>query len=385
MNFLQTLRNRLRIGTLKNQNGFILIAALTLLAGLILVGATAFLVASTNVKVGGNFKTNQTALQIAMAGTEKGRETLRYSNANSTNTSNLSEELAARIGANGVLNGYTSSTDDVPLVPSTSLVSGYSYVVYLTNDSTEGAANTTDANGKAVLTSIATGPNNAKVIVTTTVQLYTVSTNNPAVVYSKDNVTLSGGALSINGNDAGNCGGGNIAPVYTKDPATTDLNGGPHLSGSPSTPQHGTIDFDLQALVDQFKIGADYTLTADQSGGTYGSSSNYVTVYADAEATQADHELRLNNVTGYGILIVKGNLQLAGNLNWHGLIIVTGILTSTGGGSDGKNIEGQVYSGSSALGDTAVSGNIDIAYNSCEVKKSLADQPMKVVNWKQSY
>jgi len=385
MKFFQTLRNRIRIGTLRNQNGFILIAALTLLAGLILVGATAFLVASTNVKVGGNFRTNQTALQVAMAGAEKARETLRASNAASSNMTNFSEELAARVGANGVLNGYTSSTDDVPLVPSTSLVSGYSYVVYLTNDSTEGAANTTDANGKAVLTSVATGPNNAKVIVTTTVQLYTVSTINPAVVYSKDNVTLSGGALSINGNDAGNCGGGNIAPVYTKDPATTDLHGGPHLSGSPSTPQHGTIDFDLQALVDQFKIGADYTLTADQSGGTYGSSSNYVTVYADAEATQADHELRLNNVTGYGILIVKGNLQLAGNLNWHGLIIVTGILTSTGGGSDGKNIEGQVYSGSSALGDTAVSGNIDIAYNSCEVKKSLAEQPMKVVSWKQNY
>ena len=385
MKFFQTLRNRIRIGTLKNQNGFILIAALTLLAGLILVGATAFLVASTNVKVGGNFRTNQTALQVAMAGAEKARETLRASNAASSNMTNFSEELAARVGANGVLNGYTSSTDDVPLVPSTSLVSGYSYVVYLTNDSTEGAANTTDANGKAVLTSVATGPNNAKVIVTTTVQLYTVSTINPAVVYSKDNVTLSGGALSINGNDAGNCGGGNIAPVYTKDPATTDLHGGPHLSGSPSTPQHGTIDIDLQALVDQFKTGADYTLTDDQSGGTYGSSSNYVTVYADAEATQVDHELRLNNVTGYGILIVKGNLQLAGNLDWHGLIIVTGILTSTGGGSDGKNIEGQVYSGSSALGDTAVSGNIDIAYNSCEVKKSLAEQPMKVVNWKQNY
>jgi hypothetical protein len=48
--------------------------------------------------------------------------------------------------------------------------------------------------------------------------------------------------------------------------------------------------------------------------------------------TQADHELRLNNVTGYGILIVKGDLQLAGNINWHGIIIATGIVTSSGGG-----------------------------------------------------
>ena len=62
MKFLQILRHRRRTGTLKNQKGFIVIAALTLLSALILVGATAFLLASTNVKVGGNFKTNQMAL-----------------------------------------------------------------------------------------------------------------------------------------------------------------------------------------------------------------------------------------------------------------------------------------------------------------------------------
>jgi hypothetical protein len=44
-------------------------------------------------------------------------------------------------------------------------------------------------------------------------------------------------------------------------------------------------------------------------------------------------------VTGYGILIVKGDLQLAGNINWHGIIIATGIVTSSGGGSDAKNIQ----------------------------------------------
>jgi hypothetical protein len=133
------------------------------------------------------------------------------------------------------------------------------------------------------------------------------------------------------------------------------------------------------------KSGANYTLTSDVSGVTYGSTTNYVTVYADAIATQADGELRLNNVTGYGTLIVKGDLQMAGNLNWNGIIIVTGILKSSGGGSDGKNIKGQIYTGSSALGDTAITGNIDITYNSCETKKSLSSQPLLLVNWKQSY
>ena len=76
---------------------------------------------------------------------------------------------------------------------------------------------------------------------------------------------------------------------------------------------------------------------------------------------------------------------MAGNLNWHGIIIVTGIITSSGGGSDAKNIQGQIYSGSSALGDTAISGSITVGYNSCDVKKALSNQPLKMVNWKQNY
>ncbi|HET7392379.1 MAG TPA: hypothetical protein VFK25_01240, partial [Candidatus Binatia bacterium] len=113
---------------LKNsESGVILIAALTLLAALTLVGTTAFIVASTDVKIGANFQTNQKALQVAMAGAEQARQTLRASNASSTNTSNFSEELAARIGSNGVLNGYSTSTDDPPIASSSTLATGYSY------------------------------------------------------------------------------------------------------------------------------------------------------------------------------------------------------------------------------------------------------------------
>ena len=369
----------------EDESGIVVIVALVLLATLTLIAATAFFSASNNVRASGNYRTGETALQVAMAGVEQPRETLRAANAASSNPTNFSEELLARVGANGVLNGYTSSTDDSPIASSSTLISGYNYSAYLTNDSSEGASNTTDSNGKVVITAVASGPNSSKAIVTTTVQLYSFSTTSPAVIYSKDNVTLSGSSIEINGNDGGSCGGGNLSPVYTRDPATTTENGQPVLSGNPATPQHGSTDIDLQGYVDALKSGANYTLTADSSNSSFGSSSNYVTVYADAIGTQADQELRLNNVTGYGILIVKGDLQLAGNINWHGIIIATGIVTSSGGGSDAKNIQSQMYSGSSALGDTAISGSITVGYNSCDVKKSLSSQPMKVVNWKQSY
>src|SRR5678816_2956455 len=106
------------------------------------------------------------------AGAEQAREALRAANAASSNPRNFSEELLARVGANGVLNGYTSSTDDSPIASSSTLISGYNYSAYLTNDSSEGASNTTDSNGKVVITSVATGPNSSKAIIITTVQLY---------------------------------------------------------------------------------------------------------------------------------------------------------------------------------------------------------------------
>jgi Tfp pilus assembly protein PilX len=58
----------------KSQNGFILIAALTLLSSLTLIGATAYLLSSTDIKIGGNFRTSKMVLQAAMAASERARE-----------------------------------------------------------------------------------------------------------------------------------------------------------------------------------------------------------------------------------------------------------------------------------------------------------------------
>src|ERR1043165_3605977 len=85
------LKNRLN--RLNDERGIILVAALALLAALTLVGATAFFASSTNVKVGGNYKSYETALQVAMAGAEQARQALRTANAASSNSANFSEEL----------------------------------------------------------------------------------------------------------------------------------------------------------------------------------------------------------------------------------------------------------------------------------------------------
>src|SRR5262245_14257668 len=144
---MRALLDKLRNSLHKDQEGFILVAALTLIATLLLVGATTYLVSSSNIRVGANFKTNQTTLQVAMAGIEQARELLRQANASSSNVESFSEELAARTGSNGVLNDPLSNTDDLNVITSntaaaTMTVGGstYSYKVYVTND-------TGDSNG----------------------------------------------------------------------------------------------------------------------------------------------------------------------------------------------------------------------------------------------
>jgi Tfp pilus assembly protein PilX len=369
---------------LGNEKGFLLIAALTLMATLTLLGTTAYILSSTDIKIGGNFRNNQLTLQVAMAGAERARELLRLENLGSSNSSTFSDELnsTTRKGANGVLDGYSSTTDDVPLTTGT--LNNVTYNAYLTTDSADGANSTTDSNGKVMITSVAIGPSNAKAQVQIVVTIQPPPSS-PATIYSKGDVTGNGSSLTISGNDA--CGAGTaLAPIYTKDPATTNLNGNPTLQGSPSTPQHGMLDIDIPAYIDTLKPGAT-TVTADQNNATFGTASNYQTVYSwpDDPAHFNNQGLKLQNVTGYGVLLVKGDLELGGGFQWNGIILVTGSVTLNGGGGNPINIYGQIFSGTSTLTDVTVNGSNTIGYDSCKVKKAMAGSPLKVVNWKQNY
>jgi hypothetical protein len=129
--------------------------------------------------------------------------------------------------------------------------------------------------------------------------------------------------LTITGNDA--CGQESaLDPIYTKDPATTNLNGNPTLSG---TPQHGALDIDIANLIESLRPSTTITLTEDKNSGTYGSTSNYVTVYSDTDSPPNTQGLKLQNVTGYGILLVKGDLIIpleisSGDVNLSALCVV---------------------------------------------------------------
>jgi hypothetical protein len=199
-----------------------------------------------------------------------------------------------------------------------------------------------------------------------------------STIYTKGNVTGNGNSLFVNGND--NCGvAPSLPPIYTKTPSTTTLNGGPTLAGNPSTPQSGPDDLDIIGYISSLKTGATI-VTTDQNGTNFGNSSNYVTIYSDTSNPPNVQGLKIQNGTGYGMLLVDGDLTLGGGFEWNGILLVSGTLVFNGGGL-GINIRGTVL----ATQTVDINGGVDVRYDSCEVKKSLSNLPLVIISWKEAY
>jgi hypothetical protein len=372
------------ITTITNEGGFVLIAALTLMSTLLLFGATAYLLSATDIKIGGNFRNNQMVLQAAIGGAEHAREALRARNLQPmSNKLTFNDELVWARGTNllGIVN--LPITDGLALANGTMNDGTTTYKAYLSNDQDSNGVNSIiDANGKVMITSVATGPDKSKAQVQILVT-HNPGPSSPTTIYAKGNVSGNGIPLNISGNDSSSCGAAALAPVYTKEPATSNFSGVPILSGSPSSLQHGPLDIDILAYIDALKTAAT-VVTQDETHRNFGSSTNVVTVYSDTSAPYNDNGLTLNGGTGYGILLVKGDLVLDGGFQWNGIIFVSGSVTMNGGGG-GTNLRGQIYAGTSPVNNFIINGGSDIRYHSCNVKLALALAPLKTVSWKHVY
>jgi Tfp pilus assembly protein PilX len=198
----------------------------------------------------------------------------------------------------------------------------------------------------------------------------------PATLYSRTNFTGHGSSMTISGLD--DC---TVAPsigsVYTLAPGTSSLSGSPTLLGSPATSQSGPIDIDIAGYINILKADAT-VITTDQNGTNFGSASNYVTIYSDTANPVNTGGLMFQNGTGYGLLLVQGDLEMGGGFVWNGLILVTGNVTFNGGGG-GANIRGAVLGNSFQ----SVNGGVDIAYDSCKIKNSFRHMPLQVLSWRE--
>ena len=208
----------------------------------------------------------------------------------------------------------------------------------------------------------------------------------PGAMYSKGNVNfmLTGGATYhvVRGNDNG-CSQLNPSrpPVYLKNPATMTGSAGLYTGGAPTS---GTIDIDIAGYIQKYKAGAT-EVTTDQSFVNFGSTSSFVTVYSNTSAPPNLNGLKLDNVNGYGLLLVEGDLILEKTVNWDGLILVTGTLTfnssTTASGSataDMVRVRGGILAGNVV----GMKDQFNVNYYSCFIAKAMATKGTKLLTWR---
>jgi hypothetical protein len=85
-----------------------------------------------------------------------------------------------------------------------------------------------------------------------------------------------------------------------------------------------------------------------------------------------------NNISGFGILAIHGNLVTSGNITWKGIVFVNGDSVYNGGGSK------EVYGATLINGDTVINGTVDFKYD-CQIVKDIFElhSKYKVLTWKQ--
>ena len=192
-----------------------------------------------------------------------------------------------------------------------------------------------------------------------------------APIYVGNEVVLSGGMIGIQGIDT--CG---LLPVgrppISLAPSAT-LVGTASFTGNPSTPQISPGSLDLDQQIKDLKKGST-KVTGDLIGVNLGTATSPALHFAEPPGGT----LIVSQVTGYGILLVKGNVQIAAPFQWEGLIVVSGQTTFTGGlGSSILN--GVLYADEVQV----LNNDVSITLDTCPIAATLRTLPVQVLTWRQ--
>jgi hypothetical protein len=346
-----------------DEKGMVLVLGLLLVAVLSLVGTTAVMTSTTDMKINSNYKSGAQAFYIAEAGIERARAQLM-----TLGGTTLSQALAASRGANNQLSDSTDVanffangafvTDDVPYMADTSFAGG-TYRVYLTNDPTEGVTSSNDTNLKVTLTSFGQGPNNSLAVVQAVVKKLTLPPLPGAIVLPGSVVSFQGG-LNADSQFAGNAA---AAIALTSDAARTSVianltaigrlntytsNAGDGASSIRNTA--ATIDPTWNSVNGIEELYRMLMSVADTITGTTTGASATTTMLTNAEVgTVSDRRIVvvngnaiLDNIwnDGAGILVVTGQLTLRRNSDYKGLILCIGQGKVVAEGWDNGSIKG---------------------------------------------
>ena len=192
-----------------------------------------------------------------------------------------------------------------------------------------------------------------------------------APMYAGNEVVLSGSMITIQGMDVCGLLPTGRPPISLAPSAS--LVGTAALMGNPATPQGSLISLDLDQQIKDMKPGAIPVLN-DLMSVTLGSPTSPGLYYAEP----ISGTMNVSQVTGFGILLIKGNAQIAAPFQWEGLIVVSGQITFSGGlGSSVLN--GALYADRIQV----LQDDVSITLNTCPIAKTLRTLPLQVLTWRQ--
>jgi Tfp pilus assembly protein PilX len=286
------------------------------------------------------------------------------------------------------------SVDAVSVNNSTAVYYGQNITTNAVSQYVRDVTNSLNHNGNPVylVTALAIEPNGGQRKIQTEV------TQRPpepisAAVDSYESVNFSGN-LNIDGRDE--CFA-NVGGVYgVRSHGNVDHpNGSQDIYGNPTAiTEHATWDHDVPTLISNLRnmgsflpintSGTNVTCSGSPeacsgTGVQLGTFPNGLGYYY----SPGDLDISSNSSTGAGILLVNGNITFHGGFSFTGLIICTGAVNFTGGGSDDVNIHGAVIAGDSINDTTSdVGGSINIHYNSCSISTVHQNLPMMMLTFK---
>lgn len=361
---------------LKSHRGIALVVALMLMTLILSLIGGGLIFSGINLKTTSHLQTGDTALHAADAGVQ---------------------HTLAVIPLGGAFPYGTETTvlNDVSFGPG-----GYAYSTTVKNDPSSPGGNT-----RAIVTSTALGPDGAKKVVVAYIVrgsygLGAVSLPESAAPFTETN--FSGTSFSIDGNDY--CHAASAVPgISLTDPALADeiannttTDGGlessqmANVTGAGGSPSVATVP-PLTITVDQIAniyLGLGPTVLP---GGNYaandvwGTSSSPRITHITGDATIS------GTIEGYGVLVVDGSLDIAGNFAYHGLVIARGDIGVQINGNAG--VYGSMIIGASQQQDAGyeldIRGNAHVSYDSCALAAADGWAPLpkaaKVVAWRENF
>jgi Tfp pilus assembly protein PilX len=338
---------------MKSERGAALILALMILCFLAAVAGALLTSTTFDIWVGDNYKLSAQLVYLAEAGIEDARQALSGSSATP------SQLLAVAAGSDGALSTsrdlqtLLGKTDDIPFLSGANRTIGKSlmdlsgrpaglYTVFLRNDPADGVSNLADSNQVLTLLSFGVIGSSTRTVEATVLKFRfpklpaALTLDGSPVVFQ----AVDSDAFGINGLDPSSGGMENAVGVIS----TTDQLG--VLQGIPNSRQ---ANYPGNAVpnpppADVGVIDGELDLRLKTIPGLENLVETILARSTDVYSPGWNNALRLGNIgapaapaivsvngdcilgpgSGYGMLVVRGNLTVHGSFSWMGLILVIG-------------------------------------------------------------